>query len=146
MSARPFEGAVTTPEDGGEVRDASIVPEPERPRRPVLIELASAILIVGGMTSTLRTLGYVLGGGPGGLVETLVLGLDALMVLVGILARSGRAWVLAINVVAIALFLEVTALPATFAIVSAALDAVVLVALFRHRSWFDWRPAQASDR
>lgn len=35
------------------------------------------------------------------------------------------------------LFLEVTALPSPVAIVFALLDAVVLFALIRHRSWFE---------
>ena len=42
-----------------------------------------------------------------------------------------------LNVVAIALFIELTALPSGVAIVFAGLDAIVLAALIRHRAWFD---------
>lgn len=52
-----FAGAVTRPEDGGEPTDASIVPAPLRARRPALLELAAAILIVGGLTSLLGVVG-----------------------------------------------------------------------------------------
>ena len=142
MSSRRFDGAITTPADSGEVPDASRPPVAERPPRPILIELAAAILIVGGMTAVLETIGYLGSGvGPAGTpLGALILTLDILTVIVGILIRAGRAWVLDINVVAIALFLEITALPSTFAIVFAALDGLVLVALFRHRAWFLWRP------
>lgn len=145
MASRRFEGAVTTPADSGEVPDASLPPEPERPPRPILIELSSAILIIGGITAVLGTVGYQLGGGQSnGVVDLLVLLLNVLTVLVGGLIRAGRAWILAINVVAIALFLEITALPATFAIVYVVLDGIVLFALFRHRGWFLWRPSEAA--
>lgn len=139
MADRRFEGALTTATDSGEVPDASIVPAPERPRRPVIIELASAILIVGGITSILGAAGWAISGGQTGPVGVLVMLLDILTIVVGVLIRSGRAWVVAINVVAIALFLELTALPSAFAIVFVVLDSIVLYALFRHRTWFDRR-------
>lgn len=139
MSARRFDGAITTPEESGEVRDASVAPEPERPPRPALIELAAAILIVGGMTAVLQRVGSSAGGASGGIVDVLLLGLSLLTVVVGVLVRMGRGWVLAVNVVAIALFLEVTALPSIFAITFGLFDAVVLFALFRHRAWFLWQ-------
>lgn len=133
--ARPrFEGAVTTPEAGGEIDDQSIVPAPTRPDRPVLVELSAAILIVGGLTSLIGSL-----AAPG-IVAILLVGLNVAMVILGVLIRRGRAWLIAVNVVAVALFLELTALPSAFAIVFALLDAIVLIALLRHRAWFDWRP------
>lgn len=136
--ARPrFEGAVTTPDVGGEIPDQSIVPAPTRPARPILVELAAAILIVGGLTSLIGSL-----AAPG-IVALLLVTLNVVMVVLGVLIRRGRAWLIAVNVVAVALFLELTALPSAFAIVFSLLDAVVLVALLRHRAWFDWR---ADDR
>lgn len=148
MSPRRFDGAITTADDSGEIRDASLAPAPERPRRPILIELGSAILIVGGMTAVLENVGFAVAGAEVGVAAgplgALILALNLLTILVGVLVRLGRAWVLAINVVAIALFLELTALPSTFAIVFAGLDAIVLFALFRHRAWFDWRPDEAA--
>lgn len=144
MASRRFEGAVTTPEDSGLVTDASLPPPPERPPRPILIELASAILVVGGMVGVLGTIGLATSGIEPGVVGSLVLVLNVLTVLVGVMVRAGRAWVVAINVVAVALFLELTALPSTMAIVLSMLDAIVLFALIRYRSWFDWRPSDGA--
>ncbi|MEO6207314.1 MAG: hypothetical protein ABIP77_05120, partial [Candidatus Limnocylindrales bacterium] len=56
MASRRFDGAITTPADGGEITDQSIVPDPERPPRPILVEVAAAILIVGGLTSLVGSL------------------------------------------------------------------------------------------
>ena len=131
MSRPRFEGAVTTPDD---IPDQSIVPAPERPPRPLLIEIASAILIVGGLTGLVGALSV---SGP---LLVIVLAINALSIAVGVLIRAGRGWVLAINVVAVALFLELTAISTTFGIIFGVLDAIVLIGLLRHRSWFDWRP------
>lgn len=131
MSTPRFEGAITTSE---EIPDQSVVPAPVRPPRPLLIEVASAILIVGGLTGFAGVFTVT------GVLQLLVLGINIVTVVVGILVRSGRSWVLAINVVAVALFLELTALGTTFGIVFAILDAFVLFALIKHRAWFDWRP------
>lgn len=130
-----FPGAVTGPDDGAPPRDASIVPAPSRPPRPLLIEIAAAILIVGGLTSILGSLGTLDPNTEELDIVFLVLG--ALTVLVGLLVRAGRAWVIDVNVAAIVLFLEVTALPSAVAIVFVALDTIVLFALIRHRAWFD---------
>ncbi len=143
MPSRRFEGAITTPADGGEVADQSILPAPQRPARPILVELAAAILIVGGLTSLVGSL-----AAPG-LLGIAFVGLNVAMVILGVLIRRGRAWLVAVNVAAVALFLEVTALPSAFAIVFAVLDGIVLAALLRHRAWFDWRPedsVEASDQ
>ena len=134
--ARRFEGAITTPADSGEIGDQSVLPRPERPPRPLLVEFAAAILIVGGLTALLTALSV-----PGAL--GLVFGVvNIAMIVLGVLIRRGQAWVVAINVVAIALFLELTALPSAFAILAIVLDAIVLVALFRHRAWFFWEPSE----
>jgi hypothetical protein len=140
MANRRFDGAITTPADSGEIGDQTVIPTPERPRRPLLLEGSSAVLIVGGLTSILGTIGYQVGGGDTGALGLLILALDILTIMVGVLIRMGRAWVFAINVVAIALFLELTALPSAFAIVFVVLDSIVLFALFRHRGWFYWQP------
>ncbi len=130
-----FEGAITGPDDSGEPRDASVVPAPTRPRRPLLLELAAAILIVGGLTSILGSLGTL--DPATELLDLVFLALGALTVLVGLLVRAGRAWILDLNVVAVILFLEITALPSAVAVVFVTLDAIVLYALIRHRAWFD---------
>ncbi len=138
MSKR-FEGAITTP-DEGVIPDQSIPPPPERPPRPVLIELSAAILIVGGVTSILGTIGYQLNGGSTGIIGLLIVGLNLATIVVGFLIRGGRAWILAINVVAISLFLELTGLPSAYAGFFAVVDLIVLFTLFRYRAWFEWRP------
>jgi lysylphosphatidylglycerol synthetase-like protein (DUF2156 family) len=113
-------------------------------RRPWLIELASAILIVGGLQSVLTIPDPFVPGA--GIVPVLLLGLAVLTIVVGILVRAGRAWPLALNVTAVVLFLEATALPSPFAIVFLILDAIVFIALVRERAWFERRrPAPASD-
>jgi hypothetical protein len=130
--SRPrFEGAITTPD---EIPDQSAAPPAERPRRPILIEIASAILIVGGLTSLVGVFSVT------GLLQVLVVAIDLLTIVVGILIRSGRGWVLALNVVVIAIFLEATAISTSFGILFLVLDSIVLFALLRHRAWFDWRP------
>ena len=134
-TAGRFPGAVTGPDDGAPPRDASVVPAPIHPPRPVLIEIAAAILVVGGLTSILGSLGTLDPNAEA--LDIVFLGLGALTVLVGLLVRAGRAWVIDVNVVAIVLFLEVTALPSAVAIVFVALDTIVLFALIRHRAWFD---------
>lgn len=136
MTHRRFEGAVTTPADSGVIVDASVVPAPERPPRPILVEVAAAVLIVGGLTSLI---GALAAPGVAGILFT---ALNAAMIVLGVLIRRGRGWVVAINVVAVALFLELTALPSGYAFVAIAMDAIVLVALFRHRSWFAWTPPE----
>jgi hypothetical protein len=133
-----FAGAITTPDQSGEPADGSIMPGPPRPGRPPLIELAGALLIIGGLTSTIGTLGTI--GtleADLGLIDGLLLGLAILTVVVGFLVRAGRAWVFDVNVVAVVLFLELTALPSASAILFATIDAIVLIALIRHRRWFD---------
>ncbi len=135
MADRRFEGALTGPAAGGEPLDASIVPAPARPRRPVLIELGAAILIVGGLTGLLGT--FTTLDPASGPLDLLFAGLALLTVVVGLLVRLGRAWILDLNVVAVALFVEATALPSAVAVVFVALDTVVLFALIRHRTWFD---------
>jgi hypothetical protein len=130
-----FAGAVTGVEDGAEPADSSLPPAPTRPSRPILIELAAAILIVGGVTGLLGLLGQL--DRPTQTVDLFFAGSALLTIAVGLLVRIGRAWVFDINVVAIVLFLELTALPSAIAIAFATLDTVVLIALIRHRRWFD---------
>jgi hypothetical protein len=135
---RRFEGAITTPADSGEVPDASIPPEPRRPPRPALVELSAAILIIGGVVDLATGMSPFQ---PGGLpLGVLFAALDILTIVVGVLIRLGRGWVLALNVTAIALFLELTALPSPIALLMAILDTVVMFTLIRHRPWFEWRP------
>ena len=134
-----FEGAVTTPA-GPDVIEQ---PVPERPARPLLIEVASALLIIGGLVGVATgTSPFQPGVGP---LPLVIMGLNLLTIVVGVRIHQGRGWALALNVTAIALFLELTALPSPIAGLFALFDALVLVALVRHRAWFEWRPPDASS-
>ena len=144
---RHFDGAITTP---GEPADSSKVPVAARPRRPVSIEIASAILVVGGFVAIVGTVAAMLGLDPAAAdpgarpVIYLILALNALTIVIGLLVRRGRAWLLCINVVAVLLFVELTAIPggSATAAVLALLDSFVFIALSRNRDWFDWRPPE----
>lgn len=148
--SRRFEGAITTPE---EVPDSSILPAPQRPPRPASIEASAAILIVGGLLATIGTVASAFGmastADPGaGPIIALIVALNLLTVVVGLLVRSGQHWILGVNIVAVLLFVELTAVPggsATAALL-AALDAFVFVALMRNRAWFEWQPPEHATR
>jgi len=142
---RRFEGAITTPEDAP---DSTRLPRATRPPRPMIIEIAAAILIVGGLVGTVGTLTAASGLGPAAAGEgarpviVLLALLNVLTVIVGALVRRGMAWIFCINVVAVLLFIELTAVPGgnAIAMLLVVLDGFVFVALARHRAWFDWRP------
>jgi hypothetical protein len=146
-----FEGAVTRPV---EPTDSTVPPKPERPPRPILVEVSAAILIVGGLTAIVGSVGGSLYGGTANptppAILALFLLLDVLTVAVGVLIRGGRGWVLALNVVVVVLFVEFLALPSAIAVLYLVLDSVVLYALIRHRWWFDWRaddePVELGER
>jgi hypothetical protein len=147
MAGDRFEGAITRPVEPRP--DGDDAPPPEPMRRPWLIELAAAILIIGGLQSLLTAPDPFV---PGlGILPWLLLGLAVLTIVVGVLVRAGRAWPLALNVTAIVLFLEATALPSPFAVLFLVLDAIVFIALVRHRAWFEReragepRPGRAPD-
>lgn len=142
---RRFDGAITTPADAP---DSTRLPATTRPPRPTSIEIAAAILIVGGFVATIATIAAALGLDPAASdpgarpVIVLLVALNVLTVIVGILVRQGVAWIACINVVAVLLFIELTAVPggsATAALL-AVLDGFVFVALVRNRAWFAWRP------
>ena len=142
-----FEGAITTPDE--DIADQTVVPEPERPPRPALVELAAAILIVGGITAIIGWLGAEIAGrgapASAGLLPAIVVGLNLVAIATGVAIRRGRYWRLCINLVAIAIFLYLTALPNPIAMFYVALDVVVFYALLRHRAWFYWTPAAESE-
>ncbi len=143
---RRFDGAITTPD---EPPDSTRPPAGCRPRRPISIEIAAAILVVGGLVAIVGTIGSLgLDGAaadPGARpVIAVILALNVLTVLVGLLLRIGRAWIVCINVVAVLLFIELTAIPggSPTAAFFTALDGFVFVALARNRAWFEWRPPE----
>lgn len=146
---QPVDGADQAP--GDEIPDQTVTPEPEspapaperpaRPVRPVLVELASAILIVGGITAIVGWLvAQVLDIGAAanaGLVPVIFVILNVVAIAMGVAIRRRRYWRLCINLVALSMLLYLTGLSSPIAMFYFALYAVVFYALFQHRSWFD---------
>lgn len=124
---------------------------PQRPARPGAVELAAAILIVGGV---LGVIGVVGGGGTAPGLEglaILTLGLNVAQLVVGFLLRVGRIWLLAVNYVAVLAFLDLLASGASpLSLMLGAAEIVVVVTLFANRPWFDemraWRARAAAWR
>ena len=118
-----------------------------RPARPVMIEAAAAILLVGGALGIVETViaGADRIGGTEGLPTDVLVGfaLNALALAVGWLLRNGRAWVLCLNVTALFAFLYLSAFPDPLGIVFGAADLYVVGVLVYQRRWFDavaaWR-------
>jgi hypothetical protein len=108
-----------------------------------MVELAAALLIVGGAQSILFTVLSELNGVSTGVGGALISALNVLMIVTGFQIRRARWWRLALNVSAIALFLELTLLPDAFATLFAIMDAIVLFTLIRYRAWFQWTPEDA---
>jgi hypothetical protein len=125
----------------------------QSPARPVAIELAAAVLIVGGMVGLIERLAGAAdfadrpGVAIGLALSTL---LDVILIVVGLLARTGRGWVLAINVLAVATFVYLTAGLNPVALFFAAVYGAVLALVLANRPWFDamrgWRATRASAR
>jgi hypothetical protein len=130
---------VTAPEVRAEERLARDADRRTRPRRPLLVELAAAVLVIGGAFGLLNSIDVILRLGEAGeAVDTLALltlGIGIGFVVLGVLVRSGRAWLLAVNVVTVVGFLELTSgtIPGLF---FGALDVFVVLALFWERPWF----------
>jgi hypothetical protein len=125
-------------------------PEDPRPTRPALVELAAAILIVGG---TIGLVGLVtrLSNVPAGLEPFLALtvALDVGSIVMGLLVRAGRAWIVAVNYVAVLGFLDLLASGGSpLALMLGLADVGVVVILVLNKPWFDataeWRARRRS--
>ena len=129
------------------------------PRRPVLVELASALLIVTSAVSVLLSVdvlnNLVQRGEEIGLLTVLSIALATLNLGLGLGVRYGRLWLVTINVAAVLGFLElISAMPV--GIFFGAIDVVIVLALVRERPWFvekqierqesDGRPVEPSLR
>ena len=130
--------------------DATGRDEPLRPDRPALIELAAALLIVGGVLG-LIALGAALDDVPTGVeafvVVTAVLDIGA--VVIGVLVRFGRAWIVAVNYVAVIGFLDLLAAPSSgLSLIRGVIDLGVVIVLVQHKPWFEamarWRRLRAA--
>ncbi len=123
-------------------------PNPPWPPRPAAVELASAILIVGGTIGLLSTLSTALSSSPVsdpfvGLTVALAVG----SIVVGLLVRSGRSWIVAVNYVAVLGFLDLVGAGASpLALMLGLADIVVVIILFLHKPWFDALRLRRSPR
>jgi hypothetical protein len=112
------------------------------------VELATAIVIVSGAMSVLLSveafarMSELGSAGTQLTLPSIALGLGS--VVLGVLLRTGRAWLIGVNVLAIAGFLELIS-GTPLGMVTGALDAIAVVVLMVHRPWFSWRPGQPSD-
>ena len=116
-------------------------PAIERPRRPPLVEIAAAILIVGSATDVLISFEGIATAPTalGRAIASTTVSLGVLLAILGWFLRQGRAWLLALNVVAVAAFLELQSL-SLVGLVSGFIDMLVVGILLRERWWFQWRP------
>jgi hypothetical protein len=108
--------------------------------RPVLVEMAAALLIVTGAIQLASAVGVVLTGnlesGDEG-VLALAIALNIGTIVAGLLTRVGRLWLLVVNYVAVLGFLDLIRSPGSaVALVLAIVDLVVLYVLFTNRPWF----------
>src|SRR5687768_14280813 len=87
-------------------------PALERPRRPNLVELAAAILIVGSVTDVVISVEAMTTASTalGRVLAAASVSLGLLLAILGFQLRKGRAWLVALNVAAIAAFLELQTL------------------------------------
>jgi hypothetical protein len=119
---------------------ASQEPErPSRPRRPVGVELAAAIMVVSGLIATLISIEAAMSLSARGELDDglaiVSIAIGIAFVILGVLVRTGRAWLVAVNVAAIAGFLELISGSAV-GFLFGALDVLVVVLLMRDRPWF----------
>lgn len=126
---------------GGEA--APPLEAPQRPPRPWLVTVTSAFLVVDGLVSAVLSLdlaGRLADTTPG--IEPLALlsvGLGLATTVLGVLLHFGRGWIVAINVSAVAGFLELTSnTPAGW--ITGVIDVGVVLLLLWTRPWFAWSP------
>jgi hypothetical protein len=124
-----------------------------RPSRPPAIELAAAILVVGGVIGLVGALLRDASAGPASSDPFLLLtlALNAGSVVVGLLVRFGRLWILAVNYVAVLGFLDLLAAGASpLALMLGLAEIVVVVIVFSKKPWFDamgrWRATRPTAR
>jgi hypothetical protein len=116
----------------------------QRPPRPALIELVAALLIVAGILG-LISLFAPDPRRPEGLegLAALAIALNILQIVVGVLVRMGRLWIVDVNYVAVLGFLDLAgAGGSSLALLLGLIELGSLAVLFAYRSWFDGRWAQ----
>lgn len=121
--------------------------EPVRPRRPALVELAAAILIVGGVAGLIQAAASA-SGLPAGTepFQAGAVALDAGSIALGLLIRTGRAWLLAVNYAAVLGFIDLLGAGATpFSLMLGLTDILVVGILLATKPWFDAMRSWRSD-
>ncbi len=113
------------------------------------VELATAIVIISGAVSVLISIEAFARmselGSAGAELTLPSLAIGLATVILGILLRSGRAWLVGVNVLAVAGFLELIS-GAPIGIVFGMLDAIAVIVLMVYRPWFQWRPGMVLGR
>jgi hypothetical protein len=118
-----------------------------RPNRPALIELASALLIVAGVLGIISLFAPD-PRRPEGLegLALLAIALNVAQVVVGLLIRAGRLWIVDVNYVAVLGFLDLSgASGSSLALLLGTIEIGILAVLFAYRSWFDGRWAKPAS-
>ena len=114
-------------------------PDAPWPARPAAVELAAALLIVGGAISVLSGVSNLSSLPPG--VEpilALTVALAIGSIVVGVLVRLGRVWLAAVNYAAVLGFIDLLGAGASpLALMLGLADVLVVVILFRDKPWFD---------
>ncbi|HUP54575.1 MAG TPA: hypothetical protein VM408_03630 [Methylomirabilota bacterium] len=118
------------------------------PSRPAAVELAGALLVVGGVVGLV---GAVTGASalPVGTEPFLALtvALDLGAIALGLLVRLGRLWIVAVNYAAVLGFIDLLGAGASpLALVLGLADIVVVVILFVHKPWFDAMRRRRAER
>jgi hypothetical protein len=126
----------TRPDESGLALDE---PGPPPPPRPVTVELAAALLIVGGVINLIGGISSIPGLPPGTVplfAVTVALAMGSIVV--GLLVRLGRVWLVAVNLAAVLGFLDLLAAGASpLSLMLGLSDILVVVILFRNKPWFD---------
>jgi hypothetical protein len=123
------------------------------PSRPIAVEAAAAVLLAGGAFRLGAIAVALIGAGAAppvipavALAETLI---QVVTILVAFLVRGGRAWVAAVNVVAILAFLalfETLSAPSPLGPLFTILYGFAFVAVFVNKPWFDAKQAVRAAR
>src|SRR5712691_6926769 len=119
--------------------DEELADAPVRANRPAAIELAAALLIVAGL---LGIVGLLVPDPdrPAGLewLAALTVALNVAQIVVGVLVRAGRLWIVAVNYVAVLGFLDLAgAAGSPLGLMLGVTELGILAALFVYRWWFD---------
>ena len=114
----------------------------------MLVELASAILVVGAAVNLLISVDGLVSlaqtGGDIALPTVITIAVATLTLGLGIATRFGRAWLVTLNVMAVIGFLELLS-GTSIGLLFGLLDVFVVLALLRERPWFEWSARQRAE-